>query len=146
MTGSEEAGETPAGIGRLGVDKVHRRTTRVADQCVAGDHAPAVVTDHGDTLEIEKVDDAAHGRDVASNRQVGRVVEDAVTRGRKVDDVTRHMVHQVGKEASARGPTDRPTVDDEHVGTRSDPTVRRLTGSHVETSSCCRRLDVAFDV
>ena len=48
--GSESETETR---GLLGVEQHHGAQARVTDQCMASDEATAVVTDHGDVLEVQ---------------------------------------------------------------------------------------------
>ena len=135
----EERLELPADPGRLlGVDEGESPEPVVTGDGVSGDHAAAVVADHGDVVEVEQIDRATHGVDVVGDRQwrVGGVP--ARPGAGQVEEVAGDVFGEVREQVAERGPADRPPVHEEHVGALSDDPVGDLTGPDVQEA--CRFL------
>ena len=104
----------------------------VARQGVAGDQPSAVVADHRDLAEVEQIDGASQAVDVVLDRQRGLGGELAGTCTGQVDEMAGDMVGQMGEQRAEGGPADRPSMDEQHVGSVADPAVGHLAGTDVE--------------
>ena len=130
--GSNERPEPPARHRLFGVDQAHGAQAGIADHGMTGDQATAVVTNYCDLVQFEQVDHASHRLDVLLDRHCRVSVEATGTSGRQVDEVTGHVVDQMGKELAEGCRADRPAVHEQDVRPRADTPVGGFPGPHVE--------------
>lgn len=57
----------------------------------------------------------------------------------QVDEVTGHLVDEVGQQRAEGGAADRPAVDEQHVGSDSDPPVGGVGQVHPKRVVPCGR-------
>ena len=125
--------ESPTQPSRLfGIDQPQRSHAAVSGHGVPGDQPATVVSDEGDVVQTQLVDDPSDGDDLLVDGDRGGVGEAAGPCARQIDHVACELVGQVRKQLPKGRTADRPAVDEQHVGSGAETSMRHLTSAHVQ--------------